>query len=280
MPNTKTNQLPSLNTEEIKPTLTAIHAYARVLGKVRQALAPRQKHWWHITLHTHANGLTTTPLSIENNIFELQLNFLDHTVKLITHQGLAWKKPLNGQSTKKFYDEVISALTKEGIQPQVDKTIFEDDTALSYDNQAIAQAWQTLAQIDIIFKEFKASLREESSPVQLWPHHFDLAMLWLPGRLIEGQDPANEEYADEQMNFGFTFGDETVAEPYFYITAYPLPEILTQFKLPQNAYWHTEGFNAAILTYGNLIKSSEPKAELLNFLKIVHREGSRLLKNK
>ena len=43
-------------------------------------------------------------------------------------------------------------------------------------------------------------------------------------RKIPGQDPADEESSDKQMNFGFTFGDEGIPEPYFYITAYPLPD--------------------------------------------------------
>ena len=29
---------------------------------------------------------------------------------------------------------------------------------------------------------------------------------WFSGRLVPGQDPANAEYADEQMNFGFSTG--------------------------------------------------------------------------
>jgi hypothetical protein len=30
--------------------------------------------------------------------------------------------------------------------------------------------------------------------------------LWFSGRLVSGQDLANAEYADEQMNFGFSNG--------------------------------------------------------------------------
>lgn len=29
---------------------------------------------------------------------------------------------------------------------------------------------------------------------------------WFSGRLVPGQDPANAEFADEQMNFGFSTG--------------------------------------------------------------------------
>ena len=43
-------------------------------------------------------------------------------------------------------------------------------------------------------------------PVVLWPHHFGLAVLWFSGHPAPDQDPANAEYADEQMNFGFSTG--------------------------------------------------------------------------
>ena len=115
-----------------------------------------------------------------------------------------------------------------------------------------------------VMAEFRAGIREETSPIQVWPHHFDLSMLWLPGTKIPGQDPDNEEYADEQMNFGFTFGDEGIPEPYFYVTAYPEPEALPTLSLPVGAAWNTEGFSGAVLLYRSLVENSDPGAYLLD----------------
>ncbi len=112
--------------------------------------------------------------------------------------------------------------------------------------------------------EFRAGIKEETSPIQLWPHHFDLSMLWLPGEKIEGQDPDNEEYSDKQMNFGFTFGDEGIPEPYFYVTAYPLPDGFPSLELPTGTEWQTEGFSGAVLLYKTLINSSDPHSYLLD----------------
>ena len=112
--------------------------------------------------------------------------------------------------------------------------------------------------------EFRAGIREETSPIQVWPHHFDLSMLWLPGEKIEGQDPDDEEYSDKQMNFGFTFGDEGIPEPYFYVTAYPLPDAFADMKLPAGTHWQTEGFNGAVLLYETLLQSSDPYGYLLS----------------
>lgn len=97
----------------------------------------------------------------------------------------------------------------------------------------------------------------------VWPGHFDLCMMWIPGEKIPGQDPDNEEYSDKQMNFGFTLGDEGIPEPYFYVTAYPLPEAFPNLDLPAGATWHTEGFSGAVLRYETLQKSQDPQGNLV-----------------
>jgi hypothetical protein len=114
--------------------------------------------------------------------------------------------------------------------------------------------------------------------VQLWPHHLDLALLWFSGRLAPGQDPANEEYADEQMNFGFSRGDDGIPESYFYATAYPTPASLTDITLPGDAYWHTEGFTGAILPYQALVEADAPAEALLTYLRTVQQAGASLMK--
>jgi len=51
-------------------------------------------------------------------------------------------------------------------------------------------------------------------PVVLWLHHSDLADLWFSDHLLPGQDPANVEYADEQMNLGFSTGAVKPKQPF------------------------------------------------------------------
>ena len=102
----------------------------------------------------------------------------------------------------------LTALASFGIEPSIDQSLFTSTRSGAYDTASVSRFWQALTQIDTIFKQFRGELRQETGPVQLWPHHFDLAMLWFSGRLVPGQDPDNEEYADEQMNFGFVPGDD------------------------------------------------------------------------
>jgi hypothetical protein len=189
-----------------------------------------------------------------------------------------WHKPLYGQPAAVFCEETLAALAGMGIKPEIDLTLFSDTTPGEYDKPAVERYWQALSQIDVIFKQFKGELRGETSPVQLWPHHLDLAMLWFSGRLVPGVDPADEENADEQMNFGLSPGDQTIPNPYFYVTAYPLPDGLTDTPLPAEATWYRQGFTGAILPYEALVTAADPKEMLLNFLRTVQQAGSKLMK--
>jgi hypothetical protein len=268
---------PALPLEVWKPTRDTIQSYAQVIGKVRRTFSPAQKHWWHISLHTTATGLTTTPILINNLILELQLDFSEHRLLITTNQGERLEVPLEGQSPVEFCTEVCDALATWNIMPEDNPIKFEDETPGTYDKTAVSKFWLALSQIDAIFKEFKASLRRETSPVQLWPHHFDLAVLWLSGRLVPGQDPANADYADEQMNFGFVTGDGSIPEPYFYVTAYPVPDTFTNSPLPEGAHWQTEGWTGAVLPYAQLVGTQNPKEKLLTFLQTVHHTGANLM---
>jgi len=241
-------------------------------------MTPKQKHWWHISLRVISVGISTTPIPAGNKTVQLILDFTIHRLFILTSHGERHEIPLQGQSASAFCTEVLDALAELNIKPAIDRTLFADDTARVYDETAVSTFWQALSQIDIAFQTFKHSFREESSPVQLWPHHFDLAVVWFSGRLIPGQDPADEENADEQMNFGFSTGDSSIAEPYFYATAYPTPDAFTQQPLPADAHWHTEGFTAAILPYQSLVSATDPHAKLLNFLHTARKAGSQFMK--
>ncbi len=270
------NVFPALSNWQ--PTLETLQSYAQFIGKVRRALTPRHKHWFHVSLRLAANGLTTTPVPAGNKTFEMILNLTTHRLLVTTSHGEQWAKPLTGQSANQFMSEGLAALNAMGIEPEIDRSLFKDTTPGSYNRTAVEKYWQALSQVDAIFKQFRGELRQETGPVQLWPHHIDLALLWFSGRLVPEQDPDNEEYADEQMNFGFTPGDSSIAEPYFYITAYPLPAGLTDLELPGEAIWLTEGFTGAILKYQSLVKAGNPAETLLTFLRAVQKTGAELMK--
>lgn len=268
---------PSLPDQELQSNLASLKIYAQVLGKIRRALTPRQKHWWHVSLRTAATGLTTTPIPAGSTTFELLLDLTIHQLVITTNRGERLHKLLHGQSAAAFCADTLGALSYLGIQPQIDRSLFESDDPVKYEPSAISRYWQALAQIDSLLKQFRGELHEETGPVQLWPHNMDLALLWFSGRHVPDTGPDDEEKADEQMNFGFEPGDSLIPRPYFYITAYPTPNGLVGTPLPGDAYWHTEGFTGAVLLYDSLLAADNAAEKLLDFLRTVHRNGVDLM---
>lgn len=259
-------------------TRDTIAQYSQLIGKVRRALTPHQKHWWHVSLRAAASGLTTTPIPASDQTFELLLDFTHHRLLATTSLGQRRDFPLTGQSVLAFKNQTMDLLAELDIHPEIDHDLFTADTAGVYDKTAVATFWQALSQIDAALKEFRYTFRGESSPVQLWPHHFDIGVNWFSGRLIPEQDPKNPEWSDEQMNFGFSTGDATIPDPYFYVTAYPTPQGWTDSELPAAAYWQLEGWTGALLPYAALTESTDGKTLLLNFLQTMQTAGSDLMR--
>ncbi len=263
---------PALILEDWRATRDALHDYARVLGYFRRELMPAQKHWWHITLNVSARGLTTTPIPSGSGAFELTLDPSQHRAEVVFSDGRAESIPLRGQSASELGHAIGAALHSDGIQQSPSPDFAE--TEYDYDRAAASRYWSALVAVDLVFKEFKGTLREETGPVHIFPHHFDVSLNWFSGRRVPGVDPADAEHADEQMNFGFVTGDGSFAEAYFYATAYPVPDGLTQGVLPEDAYWHTEGFTGAVMPYAALAERPDGRARLLDFLSAAQQAGA------
>lgn len=272
-----TTIFPPLPLTQWRTSRDTIAQYAQVLGKIRRALTPQQKHWWHVSLRAASVGLTTTPIPAGDQTFELLLDFTHHRLLFTTSRGQRRDFPLFGQSVYAFKNQIMQLLSEQGIRPEIDHDLFGDDAPGDYNAESVLTYWQSLSQIDAVLKEFQHGFRGESSPVQVWPHHFDLAVNWFSGRLIPDQDPNNPEWSDEQMNFGFSTGDGGIPEPYIYVTAYPTPDGWTGTSLPSAAYWQTEGWTGAVLPYVALAASDDGKHLLLSFLQTLQQAGASLM---
>jgi hypothetical protein len=80
-----------------------------------------------------------------------------------------------------------------------------------------------------------------ASSVRCWPHHFDVASLIT---LDEGADAEEAR----SIGVGFSPGDGSYDQPYFYVTPWPYPPADALPALPGGAGWHTEVWTGAVLT--------------------------------
>jgi hypothetical protein len=92
----------------------------------------------------------------------------------------------------------------------------------------------------------------DAAPVRWWPHHFDVASLLTLDSGI-GADEARS------IGVGFSPGDGSYDQPYFYVTPWPYPDSGSLPPLADGAHWHTEGWTGAVLTGEQLL--SAPPAE-------------------
>lgn len=268
---------PPLALDTWQPTYDTLHHYTLALSALRRTLTPPQKHWSHISLRVNTTGLTTTSIPYDSDSFEVALDLVTHRVIVQTSRGARWETALRGQPLSEFWRQVNDGLSAVNIRINALKPAYAD-TAPVYDPAQVETYWRALSQVDMLLKRFQAELCGETSHVQFWAHHFDLAMLWFTGRKVPGQDPTNEELSDEQMNFGFCVGDAGLPEPYFYVTAYPLPNGFVGSPLPAGAYWHTQEWSGAVLLYKHLVMSSEPDTLLLEFWRTAQKRGAELMR--
>lgn len=271
-------QLPTLSLIDWNPTRDSLHQYARIIGKIRGRYMPKSKHWWHITLSVSARGLTTTPFPIAGQNLEFTLDLTAHQLVINSSNGWSTTIPLAGQSAAGLCRLITAMLTAAGIELESDLlAAFNGEEILPYDIEAIVRFRRAINWVDAAFRTFKGGLREESGPVQVFPHHMDVSMNWFSGRLVPNVDPADEENADEHMNFGFVTGDASISDAYFYVTAYPTPDNWADLALPEGAYWHTEGWTGAILPYTAAVASEQPLELLLEYLQKLQAHGKKLM---
>ena len=254
-----------------KETRETLQSFSQLLTDIKKTFYPHQKNWDEHSLSIYAKGLTTgtMPVSINGklNTLDLNLNFYENKLKIFCSDERL-SVDLLVQSPKSFAFEVTKILNNLGIEYQLPKDKFDSDQ-IYYEKDQVINFWNTLKQVYFIFRKFQGGLLQETSNINFWPHHFDLAMLVFSGKIIDGKDPNDWSSSREQMNFGFSTGDDGIPEPYFYITAYPFDDELLKNELPLNTYWHTKGWKGAVMKYNDLVEVNAPDKVLLDFFNFV-----------
>jgi hypothetical protein len=165
---------PALPLEAWKDTYATLHMYTQIVGKVRLALTPLVNHWWNVPLYVTARGLTTTAIPCGKGVFKIQFDFLDHTLRLETNDGLVKTLALVPRSVADFYREFLALLQSAGIRVKIWRMpveipnpipFDEDQVHASYDPEAVRKFWRILVSVDRVFNEFRSRFVGKCSPV-------------------------------------------------------------------------------------------------------------------
>lgn len=101
----------------------------------------------------------------------------------------------------------------------------------------------------------RAAVAEQSgaSLVRCWPHHFDIASLVT-------LDPEEDPEKARSIGVGFSPGDQSYDEPYFYVNPWPRPSVdALPLMARGGAHWHTEGWTGLVLTAGEIVSEARSR---------------------
>ena len=280
---------PSLPLEPWKETYATLHMWTQIVGKVRLALTPTVNHWWNVPLYVTSRGLTTSAIPYKGRIFEIQFDFIDHTLVFRTNDGQSKTLPLIPRSVADFYQEFISMLRSADIQVKIWKMpveipnpipFDEDRVHASYDPEYARRFWQILVSVDRVFNEFRSGFIGKSSPVHFFWGSFDLAVTRFSGRRAPERSGADiitrEAYSHEVSSVGFWPGGGDVQGAAFYSYMAPEPQGFRDSPVrPQAAAYHPK-LNEFLLMYEDVRQAASPSLALLEFCQSTYEAGARL----
>jgi hypothetical protein len=282
---------PALPLSEWADTYATLHMWSQIVGKVRLALSPRVNHWWEVPYYVSGRGLTTSPIPYANGIFEVQFDFIDHQLNVITNGGDIRSLPLAPRTVADFYAEFMNMLRFLGIDIKIwpmpveipNPVRFDQDHAhASYDPEFAHRFWRILVTVDAIFKEFRSRFLGKVSPVHFFWGSFDLAVTRFSGRRAPERPGADsitrEAYSHEVISVGFWPGGGDMKGATFYAYAAPEPAGFGDRPvLPPKAFYSKQ-MSEFFLMYDDVRTAPSSRDALLEFCQSTYGAGADLAK--
>src|SRR4030081_2955934 len=283
---------PELPTAAWRETCAMLHLWTQIIGKIRLARAPWLNHSWHVALYVTARGLTTSPIPDGVRTFQIELDFIDHLLRISTSDGATRQLALTGQSVASFYASIMATLAEFGFHIPIDEMpnelpepirFSQDNQHASYDPGAVQRFFEILVNADRVFKQFRTAFLGKASPVHFFWGSFDLAVTRFSGRRAPrhpGGVPhlpdtvASEAYSHEVSSAGFWPGSGAVDYPAFYSYSYPEPEGFRTTKVRPDAAFFSEALGEFILPYDAVRTAADPDQALLEFLQSTYEAAA------
>ncbi len=291
MSNNSSNQSawPKLALEEWKDTLATLHMWTQIVGKLRLVQSPLVNHWWNVTFLVTPRGLTTGSIPYLSRSFQIDFDFIDHQLVILTDDGTERKIALRSQSVADFYNELMSELNSLGLAIKIYATPVEipdpipfaqDHVHATYEAEHAETFWRILLSVDRVFKEFRSRFIGKSSPVHFFWGSFDLAVTRFSGRTAPERPGADlitrEAYSHEVISHGFWPGGGGVNDAAFYSYAAPEPDGLKSAVIKPQEAGYNLGMSEFILMYEDVRTADDPDSKLMEFLQSTYEAGANL----
>ncbi|MBO9732074.1 MAG: hypothetical protein J7623_25760 [Chitinophaga sp.] len=283
---------PVLSYNDWKDTLATVHLWTQIVGKIRLRKMPWLNHSWHVTLYVTPDGLSTGSVPYQDGIFQIDFNFMQHQLIIITSMGRRETLALQPRTVASFYQELFEKLDVLGIDVSINgmpseipnAIPFEEDTIhQSYDARQMEDCWQALVKIHNVFTRFRTRFTGKCSPVHFFWGAFDLAVTRFSGRdapLHPGQAPnmpaavMQEAYSKEVSSCGFWPGNEQYPHAAFYAYCYPAPAAFAEQPVKPAAAFYSTEMGEFLLHYADVQTADDPEATLLDFLQSTYEAAA------
>ncbi len=278
-----------------RDTLDTLHLWTQIVGKVRMEDSPWINHSWSVPLYITARGLTTGPIPHGARLFEIDFDFIDHTLSIRVSDGRSRTLALRPMSVAVFHDAFLEALRALDIDVSIhpipnelpDPIPFPEDTVhASYDPEHANAFWRALVQTHRVFTEFRSRFIGKVSPVHFFWGSCDLAVTRFsgegapdhPGGIPHLPDVvAREAYSHEVSSCGFWPGNADAPDPIFYAYAYPTPEGFSACSVQPDAAFWLDALGEFALPYEAVRSADDPDAALMAFLESTYAGAADLL---
>ncbi|HEY6435037.1 MAG TPA: DUF5996 family protein [Ignavibacteriaceae bacterium] len=252
-----------------RETRDTLQKYCRLVGAIRETLSRPKPHSLHTSLLICKNGFTTSSLpknpSSQDQSFEVIIDLVLKKLRIESNYREPLYVALTGQSLNALCDETCSLLNDIGVQTTLDRPSFIDGVRGRFETKSIEDYWELTTNVSNIFKVIKNELRGKSSSVHLRPDDLSINLTWFDKETKEGKE--GKDIFAEQVEFGFSTGDENIPETYFYVCAFPDTEVLRKFYSPHTFVWSKENLMMATLPFSKITSASSSEETILAFFK-------------
>jgi len=256
--------LPPLVLSEWKETRDTLQKYCRMVGAIREVMSKPLPHSLHTNLLISNKGFTTSILSKNisspDQTFEVIIDLVNTRLIIESSYREPLKIALTGQSLNALCDETCSELVDIGVQPPLEKPSFLEGTRGRFDKEPLKNYWDAVTSVNQIMNRVKTEFREETSTIQLRPDDLSMILVWFYKGIND------KEFSNgQQIELGFSTGDEFFPNTHFYISTFPETVMIEKLIDKKFIVWNNRRNYKAIFRYDLLSEDANAENTLTDF---------------
>lgn len=257
---------PPIASSNWKNTRETLHKYCRLVGAIREVMSKPLPNALHTNLLLSKKGFTTSSIlkddSTTDKFFEVILDVSHRRLRIESNYREPLSIALTGQSLNALCDETCSLLTDIGIKPPLERPSFLEGVRGQFDSKPVKAYWKAVSSTKRVLKKIKSELGKETESIQLCVDNLALSLTWYC------KDVYNETLI-EQIEMGFSPGDDRFDEAYFFISSFPDLQSLRKILPDKTKYQFTSDSSELILPYSEVSRTKNSEKKLLDFYRSV-----------